>query len=106
MKIVLIHGQAHKGSTWHIADMLLQNIECEKQVREFFLPRELNHFCLLRLNAEGELGRFRVGKGVLGVERLAERQKAVETVTKLRCAARKVYGVCLVKVRRIEPDMV
>ena len=46
MKIVLIHGQAHKGSTWHIADMLLQNIECEKQVREFFLPRELNHFCL------------------------------------------------------------
>lgn len=38
MKIVLIHGQAHKGSTWHIADMLLQNIECEKQVREFFFP--------------------------------------------------------------------
>ncbi|MGN0696022.1 MAG: flavodoxin family protein [Oscillospiraceae bacterium] len=46
MKIVMIHGQAHKGSTWHAADILLDNISCEKEVEEFFLPRDLDHFCL------------------------------------------------------------
>lgn len=46
MKIVLIHGQNHKGSTWNVANILLQNISCEKEVKEFFLPRDLNHFCL------------------------------------------------------------
>ncbi|MGN0403201.1 MAG: flavodoxin family protein [Acetatifactor sp.] len=46
MKIVLIHGQNHRGSTWNIANILLQNLSCEKEVTEFFLPRDLNHFCL------------------------------------------------------------
>lgn len=46
MKIVMIHGQNHKGSTWNIADVLLKNITCEKEVEEFFLPRDLDHFCL------------------------------------------------------------
>lgn len=46
MKIVLIHGQNHKGSTWNVANILLQNISCEKEVKEFFLPRDLNHFCM------------------------------------------------------------
>lgn len=45
MKIVLIHGQNHKGSTWNVANILLKNISCEKEVTEFFLPRDLNHFC-------------------------------------------------------------
>ncbi|MBO5487522.1 MAG: NAD(P)H-dependent oxidoreductase [Eubacterium sp.] len=45
MKIVVIHGQNHKGSTWNVANILLQDISCEKEVREFFLPRDLNHFC-------------------------------------------------------------
>ena len=45
MKIVVIHGQNHKGSTWNVADILLQNMTCEKEVKEFFLPRDLNHFC-------------------------------------------------------------
>lgn len=45
MKIVLIHGQNHKGSTWNVSNILLQNISCEKEVTEFFLPRDLNHFC-------------------------------------------------------------
>ena len=45
MKIVLIHGQNHKGSTWNVANILLQNIPGEKEVKEFFLPRDLNHFC-------------------------------------------------------------
>lgn len=45
MKIVLIHGQNHKGSTWNVSNILLQNISCEKEVAEIFLPRDLNHFC-------------------------------------------------------------
>ena len=46
MKIVVIHGQNHKGSTWNVANILLQNIGCEKEVKEFFLPKDLNHFCM------------------------------------------------------------
>ena len=46
MKITMIHGQNHKGSTWHVADELLKHISVEHEVTEFFLPRDLNHFCL------------------------------------------------------------
>ena len=46
MKIVLIHGQNHKGSTWNVANILLQGITCEKEVKEFLLPKDLNHFCV------------------------------------------------------------
>ena len=45
MKITVINGQNHKGSTWHTAAILLDNIKCDKDVTEFFLPRDLNHFC-------------------------------------------------------------
>ena len=45
MKIVVINGQNHKGKTWNVANILLQNMTCEKDVKEFFLPRDLNHFC-------------------------------------------------------------
>ena len=46
MKIVMIHGQNHKGNTWNVANILLQDITCEKEVKEFFLPKDLNHFCI------------------------------------------------------------
>lgn len=42
----MIHGQNHKGNTWNTANVLVNAIDCEKEVREFFLPRELNKFCL------------------------------------------------------------
>lgn len=45
MKIVLIHGQNHKGSSYHIGRMIADKITCEKEVTEFFLPKDLNHFC-------------------------------------------------------------
>ena len=45
MKIVMIHGQNHKGSTWNISNLLVQKIPGEKEVREYFLPRDLNRFC-------------------------------------------------------------
>lgn len=46
MKIVLIHGQNHKGSSYHIGRMIADKMDVEKEVTEFFLPRDLNHFCL------------------------------------------------------------
>ena len=45
MKIVIINGQNHKGSTWNIGNLLVQKITGEKEITEFFLPRDLNHFC-------------------------------------------------------------
>lgn len=45
MKIVAIHGQNHKGSTYHLAQQFLENITCEKEVTQFFLPKDLNYFC-------------------------------------------------------------
>ena len=46
MKITMVHGQNHKGSTWHVADELLKNIDADYTLKEFFLPKDLNHFCL------------------------------------------------------------
>lgn len=46
MKIVMIHGQNHKGSTYNIGRMIANKIGGEDNIVEFFLPRELNHFCL------------------------------------------------------------
>lgn len=46
MKIVLIHGQNHKGSSYHIGRMIVDNLDVKKEVTEFFLPKDLNHFCI------------------------------------------------------------
>lgn len=44
MKITIIHGQSHKGSTYHIAKELSEKIGGE--VTEFFLPRDFDSFCV------------------------------------------------------------
>ena len=44
MKIVIINGQNHKGSTNHIAISLANKVGGE--IKEFFLPRDFNEFCL------------------------------------------------------------
>jgi len=46
MKIAIIHGQNHKGSSYHIGRLLVDQIPGEKEITEFFLPRDLNHFCI------------------------------------------------------------
>ena len=46
MKITVIHGQNHKGSTYNICKILLEKISVDKEITEFFLPKDLNHFCL------------------------------------------------------------
>lgn len=45
MKIVLIHGQNHKGSSYHIGRMLADEF-VGSEITEFFLPRDLEHFCV------------------------------------------------------------
>lgn len=44
MKITTIHGQSHKGSTYHIARILSEKLDGE--VTEFFLPRDFESFCV------------------------------------------------------------
>ena len=43
MKITVIHGQSHKGSTYNIAKELYDNLDGE--VTEFFLPKDFDCFC-------------------------------------------------------------
>ena len=42
MKIAMINGQNHKGSTYHIGKMLADKLGGE--VTEFSLPRDFGHF--------------------------------------------------------------
>ncbi len=44
MKIVSINGQNHKGSSYHIGRMLAERFP-ESNIIEFFLPKDLEHFC-------------------------------------------------------------
>ena len=43
MKITVIHGQSHKGSTYNIAKQLCDKLGGE--VTEFFLPTDFDYFC-------------------------------------------------------------
>jgi len=47
LKITIINGVQHPGSTWHCQDLLVKNIssQVETQVTEFYLPRDMPHFC-------------------------------------------------------------
>lgn len=44
MKIVIIHGQSHKGSTYRIAYNLALKIGGD--IKEFFLPKDFGEFCI------------------------------------------------------------
>lgn len=44
MKTVIIHGQSHKGSTYHIAHELAEKIGGE--LTEYFLPKDFGEFCI------------------------------------------------------------
>lgn len=46
MKILLLHGQNHMGTTYHMGRMLAEKLTDNENITEFFLPRNLNHFCL------------------------------------------------------------
>lgn len=44
MNITMIHGQNHKGSTYHIGRMLAEKLDGD--ITEFFLPRDFGEFCV------------------------------------------------------------
>ena len=46
MKVVMINGQNHKGSTYRIGRMLAEKLTDDADVTEFFLPRDMPHFCM------------------------------------------------------------
>lgn len=46
MRIAIIHGQNHKGSSYHIGRLVVEQMPGEHEIKEFFLPRDLNHFCV------------------------------------------------------------
>jgi len=46
MKTVIVHGQNHKGSSYNIGRALANKVATEDEITEFFLPKDLNHFCL------------------------------------------------------------
>lgn len=45
IKIALIHGQNHKGSTYHIGRMLADKLTDQDNIQEIFLPRDMPEFC-------------------------------------------------------------
>lgn len=43
MKVTVINGQNHKGSTWNMGNILAKKLSSD--VKEFFLPRDFGEFC-------------------------------------------------------------
>ena len=46
MKITMINGQNHKGSTYHIGKILALKLAKEEDIEEVFLPKDMPHFCI------------------------------------------------------------
>lgn len=46
MNIVTINGQNHKGSSYMMGRLLAEKLTEEENIKEFFLPKDLNNFCL------------------------------------------------------------
>lgn len=45
MKIVVLHGQSHKGSTYNITKLFIENIsDDDTELVEFLCPRIHHHF--------------------------------------------------------------
>lgn len=45
MKIAVVNGQNHKGSTYHIGRMLADKLAAGDELEEIFLPRDMPEFC-------------------------------------------------------------
>ena len=46
MKVALINGQNHKGSTYHIGRILAEKLTDSDSITELFVPRDMPSFCL------------------------------------------------------------
>lgn len=45
MKVVIVNGQNHRGSTYHAGRMIADKLAGENDIKEFFLPRDFSDFC-------------------------------------------------------------
>lgn len=45
MKVVIVSGQNHRGSTYHAARMIADKLTRENDIKEFFLPKDFSDFC-------------------------------------------------------------
>lgn len=45
IKVLMINGQNHKGSTYHVRRMLAEKITKPEEIKEIFLPKDMPHFC-------------------------------------------------------------
>lgn len=45
MKVIIINGQNHKGSTYHIGRILAEKLTVPDDITEIFLPKDMPHFC-------------------------------------------------------------
>ncbi len=47
MKITVINGSMRHGNTWQCADLIMKELASveETEIKEFFLPRDMPHFC-------------------------------------------------------------
>ncbi len=45
MNITMIHGQSHKGTSYHIGRILADKLKKEDNITELFLPRDMPEFC-------------------------------------------------------------
>ncbi|MEG0308535.1 MAG: NAD(P)H-dependent oxidoreductase [Clostridium sp.] len=47
MEITIIHGQGHKGSTYHISEEVINKIKSvDTVINEFFMPRDTPEYCV------------------------------------------------------------
>lgn len=46
MKIVVINGTEVKGCTYHIKEIFLSVLKKENEIIEFYLPKDMPHFCI------------------------------------------------------------
>ncbi len=47
MKIAVIYGASHKGSTWSSVQLILKELSAykENELTEYYLPKDMPHFC-------------------------------------------------------------
>jgi len=45
MKILMINGQNHKGTTYHTGRMIAEKLAVPENIEEIFLPRDFGEFC-------------------------------------------------------------
>lgn len=47
LKIIVIHGQSHKGSTYHMTKQIIDKIsDTDITINEYFMPNDTPDYCI------------------------------------------------------------